>query len=103
MPAHSKPLTQGQIKQLRALGHQLKPLVLAGQSGITQGLIDELSNTLEHHELVKVRLSGAEREERDAMAQTLAEQTSSSIIQRIGHMALLFRRNPKKPRIVLPI
>jgi RNA-binding protein len=103
MPSHSTPLTQSQVKQLRALGHQLKPLVLVGQAGITQGLIDELSSTLEHHELVKVRLSGAEREERDAMAKTLSEQTSSSIIQRIGHMVLLFRRNPKKTKITLTV
>lgn len=103
MPSHSKPLTQSQVKQLRALGHQLKPLVLVGQAGITQGLIDELSNTLEHHELVKVRLSGGEREERDAMAKTLSEQTASSIIQRIGHMVLLFRRNPKKTKITLTV
>jgi RNA-binding protein len=101
-PVKATPLSQGQIKHLKALGHGLKPLVLVGQQGLTQGVVDELLSTLEHHELVKVRLSGEDRDERLAMAESLAGQTGAQIVQRIGHVVLLFRRNLKKPKVALP-
>lgn len=95
-------LSQSQIKHLKALGHSLKPLVMLGQSGLTEGVVNETQSTLEHHELIKVRLVGEDRDEREALAESLAEQSGAQIVQRIGHIVLLFKRNPKKPKIELP-
>ena len=95
-------LTQSQIKHLKALGHSLRPLVLVGQAGLTEGVVNEARSTLEHHELIKVRLVGEDRDERQTMAESLAEQIGAKIVQRIGHIVLLFWRNPKQPKILLP-
>jgi RNA-binding protein len=95
------PLTSKQNRYLRGLAHKLKPIVMVGDAGVTEGVINELDNSLEHHELIKVRISGMDRAERTASAKSLAEQSHSELVNIIGHIAILYRRS-KKPQIKLP-
>jgi RNA-binding protein len=96
------PLTEKQKKHLRALGHSLKPVILTGAAGLTESLVEELDRALTHHELLKVRVSAEDREARDRMIATLSERSGAELVQRVGHVALLYRRNPERPRIELP-
>jgi RNA-binding protein len=95
-------LTDAQRKYLRRLGHDLNPVVLVGNAGLGPNLVAELDGALAHHELVKVRARVGDRESRDLLLAELAQQTRSEIVQRIGHVALFYRANPDKPRIMLP-
>ncbi|HEU4627881.1 MAG TPA: YhbY family RNA-binding protein [Steroidobacteraceae bacterium] len=95
-------LSEKQRKHLRGLGHSLKPIILVGQAGATDGVVAEATRALHDHELVKVRVSGMERDARDETLATLASRTESELVGRIGHTALLYRRNPERPRILLP-
>ena len=95
------PLTENQKRQLRKLGHNLKPVVMIGANGYTDAVNEEINLALEHHELIKVRVSGAERDSRDQMIKEMSKRNKAELIQRIGHIALLFRRNKEKPRIEL--
>jgi RNA-binding protein len=65
-------------------------------------VIAEASRALHDHELVKVRVTGMEREARDEALDSLASGTGSEIVGRIGHTAVLYRRNTERTRIVLP-
>lgn len=94
-----KPLNEDKKRQLRKLGHTLKPLVIIGGNGLTDNVIAEIDSTIAFHELIKVRVNAEERSDRDAMIEQLCERTGSELIQRIGHIALIFRRNPQKPKI----
>lgn len=94
-------LTEKQKKHLRRLGHALEPVLLTGAAGITPGLLAELDATLAHHELVKVRVRAAERADRDAMIEAMCEAAGAELVQRIGHVALLWRPNPEQRRIPL--
>ena len=96
------PLSEPQRKYLRRLGHDRNPIVLVGQAGIGANLIAELDRALTDHELVKVRARVGGRDERDAIFDELAKATRSELVQRIGHVALYYRRNPDKPGILLP-
>ncbi len=95
-------LTDAQRKYLRRLGHDLNPVVLIGNSGLGPNLVAEMDGALAHHELVKVRARVGDREARDQMLAELAASTRSEIVQRIGHVALFYRVQPDKPRILLP-
>ena len=95
------PLTENQKRQLRKLGHNLKPVVMIGANGYTDAVNEEINLALEHHELIKVRVSGAERDSREQMIKEMSERNKAELVQRIGHIALLFRRNKEKPRIEL--
>lgn len=96
------PLTEPQRKHLRKLGHERNPIVLVGQKGLTPNLVAELDVALRDHELVKLRARVGDRGLRDEILAELARSTSSEIVQRIGHTALYYRRNPDKPGILLP-
>ena len=96
-------LSESQKKYLRGLGHALKPVVMIGDAGLTEGVRAEFESSLEHHELIKVRVKVGDRNERDRIIMALCARGNAELVQRIGNMALLFRPNPeKKKRIQLP-
>jgi RNA-binding protein len=81
-------------KKLRANAHQLKPLVTLGQAGLTEAVIAETEITLNDHELVKIKIRTSDRELRKQLAQTLCQRTRSELIQQIGQIAVIYRKNP---------
>lgn len=89
-------LTRAQKKQLILHSHQLKPVVIIGDNGLTNAVIAEIETALTAHELIKIRINAGDREERRAIINTINEQTGADIIHRIGHVASFFRKNPKK-------
>lgn len=82
------------IKRLRGIGHHLKPVVTIGGKGLTQNIIGETDRALNDHELIKVRLPAGSKDEREQMANELAEATNSKMVHSIGRMGLLLRQNP---------
>ena len=89
------PLSQTQCKHLRRLGHSLKPVISIGGSGLTDNLLAELENALNHHELIKVRVRVGDRDRRDALLDDLINQSKATLLQRIGNVALLYREAEK--------
>jgi len=98
----STALTSAQTRFLRGMAHGLRAMIQVGGKGVTDNLVAELDLALEHHELVKVKVSGAEREERDAMIAELAGRTGAALVQRIGHTAVFYRQSREHREIVLP-
>ncbi|HHI77102.1 MAG TPA: ribosome assembly RNA-binding protein YhbY [Gammaproteobacteria bacterium] len=94
-------LSDKQIRHLRSLAHHLKPVVRVGQHGVRDAVLEELSGALDAHELVKVKIV-ADKAERVAIIERLTAASGARLIQHIGQMAVLFRRNEKKPKIALP-
>ena len=92
-------LTEKQRRHLRGLGHSLKPVIYISTAGASDAVVAETARALKDHELIKVRVTGMERDARDEALAALATRTVSEMVGRIGHTALLFRRNPQKPRI----
>ena len=94
-------LSEPQKKYLRGLGHHLKPVIVVGDSGLSEAVRKEFESTIDHHELIKVRVRAGDRESRDDIISKLCDQ-NTSLVTRIGNVALIFRRNTEKPRINLP-
>lgn len=95
-------LKSQQIRHLRGLGHKLKPVVMVGQHGLSDNVLAEVEIALDAHELVKIKVSVGDRDERDDVINRITESTDAHKIQRIGNMALIYRHNKKNPKIVLP-
>ena len=95
-------LTAAQTRFLRGQAQGLKAMLQVGGKGVTDALVAEIDGALDHHELIKVKVGAADREERDALIGALAERTSAALVQRIGHVAVLYRPNREKRQIVLP-
>lgn len=96
------PITQKQKRHLKGLVHHLKPVVIVGQHGLNEGVFSELEIALDTHELIKVRVNASDKDERKEMLEIICDKTGSELIHTIGHVAALFRRNTKKPKISLP-
>ncbi len=96
-------LFETQKKFLRGLGHQLKPVILVGDAGLTEALLKEFCSTIEHHELIKVRVRAGDQETRDSIISDLCNRGSAELVTRIGNVALVYRRNDEKPQIPLPL
>lgn len=95
-------LTPLHKRHLKALAHPRKPVVIIGDNGLTPPVMQEIIQALDHHELIKVRVNAEDRAARDAMIADICAATTAELVQRIGHIATLFRRNIEAPRIELP-
>lgn len=95
------PLNEKQKRHLRALAHSLKPVVIIGGAGLTEGVLNEIDLSLEHHELIKVRVSAEDREARNRMIEEICRKTNSQLVQRIGHIGIFYRPSQKQ-KITLP-
>jgi RNA-binding protein len=97
----SMAVNDKQKRYLRGLAHDLKPVVMLGNKGLTETVQAEIENALSHHELIKVKVSGAEKTERQTILGTIAEKNGAELIMSIGHIAA-FYRPAKEPMIKLP-
>ncbi len=88
-------LSQAQKKAFRSIGHHLNPVVTVSENGISEGVQAELERALADHELIKVKLALPDRDDRAAMLETLTASSGAELVQTIGKMALLYRRNPQ--------
>lgn len=95
-------LNKEQKKFLRTLAHNLKPIIWIGQKGITENVMMEINNALDHHELVKIRIRVGDRLLRDQTAEEICKATASEPVQKTGNTIVLFRRNQEQPKINLP-
>ena len=95
-------LSDKQLRFLRGRAHGLKAVIHIGQKGLTPGLLDETQRALADHELIKLRIQTADRAAREALLAELVRQTGSTLVTRIGHVAVLFRQNAQLSRIPLP-
>jgi len=91
-------LTSVQIRELKKLAHPLKPVVIVGQHGLSENVLSEIGSTLDIHELIKVKLAGADKADREALSQQIVEQLSATLVQIIGRVAIFYRANPKKKK-----
>jgi len=95
-------LTNAQTRFLRGQAHGLKAILQVGGKGISDALVDEVVLALEHHELVKVKIAAEDRDVRDALVADLVQRTGAALVQRIGHVAILYRPSKDHRQIVLP-
>ena len=95
-------LTAKQRRFLKALAHELSPVVRIGRSGLTPAVVNETRKSLAAHELIKVRIEIADSASRRELAEELATATEAELAGTIGKLAILYRRRDEKPSIKLP-
>ena len=94
-------LTTKQRQFLKGLAHHLSPVVMLGGNGLTEGVLAEIDNALNHHELIKVKIAGAGREVKQLIIDAIVRETNAVNVQTIGHILVLYRQSDDK-KITLP-
>jgi len=99
--------TQFDSKQLRAIGHKLKPVVTVSGNGLSETVIAELDRALSQHELIKVKLAVGSREAKASVTTELCETMGAELVQGIGNVILILRRtdkpDPKLSNLIRPL
>ena len=80
-------------QQLKAKAHSLKPVVMLGNQGLTDAVSLEINRALNDHELIKVKIATHDRELRNQLFATITESLGAELVQAIGHIGVLYRKN----------
>jgi len=98
---------QPSIKQLRAIGHKLKPVVTVAGNGLSDAVTSEIDRALNDHELIKIKLAVGDRQNRQAVTEEMCRLSDAKVIQQVGNVVLLLRRttspDPKKSNLIRPL
>ncbi|MDB9822961.1 ribosome assembly RNA-binding protein YhbY [Deltaproteobacteria bacterium] len=100
-----KKLKGFQKRYLRGLAHDLKPIVLIGQKGLTTALLKSAEEAIRQHELIKVKFNEfKKKEEKAEISARIESKTGSEVAGTIGHTVIFFRQqdDPEKRKITLP-
>ena len=91
-------LTPAQRRDLKARAHHLQPVVIIGDGGLTPEVVREIDANLKAHELIKVRVSGDDRQARTDVSAAVCEQTDAVEVQQIGKILVLYRPGPAEKK-----
>lgn len=87
-------------KELRTLGHNLKPIITIAEKGVTENIKAEIERALNDHELIKIKININDPNYRKQLANELCEAHKAGLVQTIGKIALVVRE-AKKPNAKL--
>ena len=90
-----------QKKFLKSHAHHIKNVVSLGSAGITPNFIKEVIATINAHELIKIKITGETKAEKQQKAQEISSLTAYEFIQIIGNQATLFKLNPDQNKFNL--
>jgi RNA-binding protein len=86
-------LTPKSRQALKAKAHVLKPFILIGSNGLTEAVQKEIDLALNHHELIKIRISTNDREAKRAIYAEICSVQKAEAVQLIGNVAVVYRKN----------
>jgi putative YhbY family RNA-binding protein len=89
-------LTPRERAHLKGRAHALEPIVQVGQAGLSDAVAVELERALTAHELIKVKINGAERQARQAIAEAICARTDAVAVQQVGRILVLWRPAPEE-------
>ncbi|HRP95220.1 MAG TPA: YhbY family RNA-binding protein [Rhodocyclaceae bacterium] len=84
-------LTPAQRRELRARAHHLNPVVSIAGNGLTPAVLAEIERSLQAHELIKIKVHGAERDAREALLASLCAALDAAPVQHIGTILVVWR------------
>jgi RNA-binding protein len=90
-------MNSAEIKSFKAQAHNLNPVVIVGQAKLTEAVLAEIEIALDAHELIKIKIR-TERDERGEISQQICKNTGAQLIQNIGQIAVIYRKNLNKNR-----
>lgn len=91
-------MTSKQRAYLRGLANKIEPIFQIGKGGLTDVLIEQLSDALEARELIKINVLKTAPDYAKDLANEIAEATNSDVVQVIGNKITLFRQRKEKSR-----
>ena len=92
-----KPISPAERRSLKARAHALNPVVIVSGAGLSEGVVAEIDRCLKAHDLIKIRIAGEDKLQREALLAQVCERTGASPVQHIGRVLVVYRENPEPP------
>ena len=89
-----KELTSQQRSHLTKEAHHLKPVVMLGQKGASESLIKMVDESLEIHELIKIKFLD-HKGDRRAITEKICDECKASLVRIVGNIAIIYRQATK--------
>lgn len=93
-------LNAKQRQFLKAEAHALNPVVMLGNDGLSENVIKEIASSIEHHELIKIKLNAGDGRKEQAVQ--AAQAVGAELVNVVGRIAILFKQNKEGSRFILP-
>ena len=71
---------------------KLEPAVRIGKSGLTEGILTEISKLLDSKSLIKIKLLRTSFNDRKKFVEDLVLKTRSELIESVGNVVVLYRK-----------
>lgn len=88
-------LTSIERRELRARAHSLNPVVSIAENGLSDSVLKEIDLCLKSHQLIKIRVYGDSREDREAYLKQICDDLQAAPVQHIGKLLVIWRPNPE--------
>ena len=95
-------LTGKQKQYLKSTAVDFSAVVQIGKEGITDNVINSVTEALAGRELIKVKINQNSAENIRKAAKLLLEESGCEIVQIIGRNCILFKQKDKKSHYDLP-
>lgn len=95
-------LTGKQRSYLKSLAHNIKPVLQVGKDGISPAFINQVLETIEKRELIKISLLESVDTPVNEAAQIIADRTQSEFVQAVGRKVTIYKKSKNDPKIELP-
>ena len=89
-------MTSKQRSKLKSIAANLSPVTQIGKGGITENLLNTLSEALEASEIIKVNVLQNAEADADTIAQNVAELLGAEVVYVIGRKAVFYRCSSRK-------
>ncbi|MCC8191529.1 MAG: YhbY family RNA-binding protein [Ruminococcus sp.] len=95
-------ITSKQRAYLKKLASSITPTFQIGKGGVIDSQIAQIDDYLRVHELVKVKvLDNSLYTAKEALIE-ISEKINAEPVCSIGSMLILYKKNQKEPKIILP-
>ncbi len=75
---------------------------MVGQHGLTESVMAELETTMSKHELLKIKIRGDDRDDKQRMIDEIINTTGAHLVQVIGNIMVIYQAFDEDPQIILP-
>lgn len=95
-------LSPAQRREFRAAAHHLNPVVAISGNGLTPAVLAEIENSLQAHELIKIKVHGTERDQRESLMTEVCTTLKASAVQHIGNILVVWRKRREETAKAAP-
>lgn len=95
-------LTSKQRAYLKSLANPIDTILIVGKGGVNKEVIIQAQEAIIARELIKGKVLENSSKSVIEVAKEIADPIKAEVVQVIGSKFILYKRNDKEPKIVLP-